>query len=146
MRRASIILVFVAFLSACRGKPLATAELGSAGGSAQVHFASNGKPIALWSDSDGKWTGHQNLPVHYLVDFVVGGSIVGRAECRSEAASTRVCRSTVTVNGNHSGNCEVKLSCTTPTLPAGDVVVQVTAKPGPEVSELKHLALVVRED
>jgi hypothetical protein len=133
-------------LTGCRGKPLAVADLPTAGGSTEVHLRSTGKPVALWSDTNGKWTGGANLPVTYQVEFVVNGSTIGRIACESASASTRVCAQKSNIGSSHSGNCEVKMGCAAPALPAGDVLVKVTARPALVVTELTHLALVVRDE
>lgn len=146
--RRTALLSFLFFSAACRGAPVATVELPVDGVTQESHFTSKGKKLALWSDTDGKWVGtrHANLPVDYDVEFLVGGKSLGRISCDARGASTRVCRSEVTVNAEHSGNCEVKMHCTAPDLPAGDVVVKVNARRDASVSNLSHRALVIRED
>jgi hypothetical protein len=136
----------VVLLAACRGAPVATVELPTDATPQEVHFVSKGKPVALWSDTDGKWTNTRNMPVDYDVEFLVGGKTIGRVQCDGRSATTRVCRSEVSINSEHSGNCEVKMHCAAPTLPAGDVVVRVTARRESSVSALTHRALVVREE
>ena len=144
-----VVLVGLGFTLAatgCRGKMIATAELHGAG-TADAHFKSTGGPLVLWADTDGKWRGgrRSHLPAHYEIDVRASGKHVGHVSCDTQNASTSVCGSTVAINDLHSGDCEVKLTCALPTIPAGDATLHVTATLGANAMEVRKMSINVRD-
>jgi hypothetical protein len=147
MRPGLLAFVFAStlVLGGCRGKILATAELPGPGKLVTVTLRSPGK-VALWADTDGKWHDGDKMPVHFTIEVVSGGKSIGHVECNSQDAATSVCGTEVTVNDEHSANCELKMPCKLPPLPPGDVLLHVRADPGPNVESVKRIALNVRQD
>jgi hypothetical protein len=133
-------------LGGCRGKLLATAHLASPG-TAEVHFRP-AKGLQLWSDYDGEWTGNHNakMPIKYDIDVIQNGKSLGKIACNAETASTSVCGSSTTMNSDHTGNCEVKLDCSLPTLGPSEVTLKVTGRvDSSRVRRVTNMSLNVRE-
>jgi hypothetical protein len=143
-----IPLALVLLTSACRGKIVATAELHGAG-TADAHFQSTGAPLVLWADTDGKWNGasgkYAHFPAHYEIDVLSKGAQVGHISCDSQHASESVCGSKTSNGTSHSGDCELKLPCTLPSIPAGDASLHVVATVGKDVGEVKKMSINVRD-
>jgi hypothetical protein len=154
MRRSFVSLTLVASASlvvlGCRGKLLATAHL-TAPGSAEVHFRGSSKSFSLWSDYDGTWTGtnrRSRMPLHYDVEVLEGTKSLAKLSCNTESSGgTAVCGSETTFGGEHTGNCEVSLDCSLPTLAPGDVTLKVTGKYADpsRVRRVSNMSLNVRE-
>lgn len=149
LMRAPIALSLAGCLliAGCRGKAVATAELHGAG-TADATFTSDGKPLVFWADTDGKWTGgeHSHLAVHYEIDILSKGAKIGHVACDTANSSVSVCGMETTVNSSHSGDCELKLPCEVPSIPAGEASVHVTATLGKNVTDVKKISLKVRAD
>jgi len=139
----AIVTLAIALVS-CRGKVVGTATL-TGPGSADVDFQSTGKPLVLWADTDGEWTGmsQSKFPAHYEIDVVSSGSPVGHIACDTKDSSEAVCSGTVTINQSHRGHCELKMKCDLPAIPAGPASLHVTATSG--ASKIKNMSLNVRE-
>jgi len=138
-------------LAGCRGKLLATAHL-TAPGSAEVHFRGGGKSYKLWSDYEGSWRGSQKnarMPLHYDVEVIQNGKSLAKLSCDTESnGGTAVCGSQTRVNDQHTGNCEVSLTCGLPELGPSDVTLKVTGKYADpsRVSHVSNMSLNVREE
>jgi len=151
--RFSVALVapvaLLALLAAgCRGKLYGTAPL-SGPGTAEVTFTSTGAPVYLWADTDGSWEGaasrHSYFPVHYEVEVLSQGKPIGHVSCSTEGASEQVCGSRTSVNGSHKGDCEIKLPCALPSIPAGPATLRVTGAPGKEATDVRKMSVNVRD-
>lgn len=130
----------------CRGKMLATAELRGAG-TAEARFAATTAKLALWADTDGKWRGGKRFPVSYDIAVTADGKRLGHVTCSTASVSLSVCGTSVTIGSSHSADCELKMGCSLPALPAsGAVVLRVTARLGPGVESTKKVSLNVREE
>jgi hypothetical protein len=138
-------------LFGCRGKLLATAHLTSPG-TAEVHFRGSSKSFSLWSDYDGTWTGahkHSRMPLHYDIEVLENGKSLAKLSCNTESSGgTAVCGSETTFGGEHTGNCEVKLDCSLPTLAPGDVTLKVAGKYADptRVKRVSNMSINVREN
>jgi hypothetical protein len=150
--RPSVALALLALpallLPGCRGKILGTATL-TGPGTAEAHFESTGAPVALWADTDGRWTGmsHSRFAAHYEID-VLGGSgkgKVGHVACDTKDSSQQTCGVSVTEGNTHRGDCEIRLNCTLPTIPAGPATLRVTGTVGAGTSDVKNMSINVRE-
>jgi len=142
-----LVAVFCALgATACRGKVVATAELHGPG-SADASFQSTGAPLVLWADTDGKWHGGSNshFAAHYEIDVLSGGAKTGHVSCDTKDSSEAVCGMKMSEGDTHSGDCELKLACTLPTLPAGPAVLHVTGTTGAGTSEVKRMSINVRD-
>src|ERR1700691_1333078 len=122
MRPAPALLAVGCLLlaTACRGKVVATAELHGPG-AADAHFTSTGAPLVLWADTDGKWRGgsHSRFAAHYEIDVLGGTTKVGHIGCDTKDSTESVCGVEVSDGDTHSGDCELKLPCELPSIPAG---------------------------
>jgi hypothetical protein len=133
-------------LVGCRGNVLGTAELHGPG-TAEAHFQSTGAPVTLWADTDGKWQGSKrsHFAAHYEIDVTANGGAAGRVSCDTKDSSESVCGTKVSSGNSNSGDCEVKLTCQLPALPAGPVTLKVTATVGAGTTDVKRMSLNVRE-
>lgn len=152
MMRAYLGLAVVAALVACgcRGKLLARAEL-RAPGTATVRFVPAPKErYRLWADTEGIWTGPDEtpFPVAYDVQVKQGGKVLGRVACDSRTSSGGVCGGESNLFGEHTGDCEYKLTCELPDLGGGEVALEVRGyfpEPG-RVKRVRDMSLMVRKD
>ena len=148
MRSPHLLVAFaLVSLVACRGKLLASAQL-TGPGTAEGRFRSTGRKIALWADTDGKWTGPKSsrMDVRYDVDIVQNGTKIGSFVCGTqENGSSTVCGTHSDIMGKHDGDCEVSLDCALPEIPAGETVMRVRATTGPNVKLVRKMSLNVRE-
>lgn len=146
MQLRFVLLALALLSTGCRGKMLATAELRGAG-TAEARFAATSAKLTLWADTDGKWRSTKRLPVSYDIAVTVDGKSVGHVSCSTADVSVSVCGTSVTIGSSHSADCEMKMSCSLPALPAsGAVVLRVTAKLGPGVESTTNVSLNVREE
>jgi hypothetical protein len=142
-----VLIACVLVMAACRGKLVATAELHGAG-TAEARFHATGAPLILWADTDGKWRGNSksHLPVHYDVDVLAGGANSGHVSCDTKDSRQSVCGVHVSSGDVQRGDCELKLACRLPAVPAGDIVLRVKGEPGKSATEVKKLSINVREE
>jgi hypothetical protein len=140
------LLAAVLLTTACRGKVLGTAEL-SGPGAADAHFTSTGAPVVLWADTDGKWHGGRNsrFAAHYEIDVLSGTTKSGHVSCDTKDANETVCGTKTTMGDVSSGDCEIKLGCQLPSIPAGPATLHVVATLGPGTSDVKKMSLNVRD-
>lgn len=140
------LLALALLFSGCRGKMLATAELHGAG-TAEARFAATTAKLALWADTEGKWRGGKRFPVSYDLAVTIDGKSLGHVTCSTADVSVSVCGTSVTIGSSHSADCELKMKCSLPALPAaGAIVLRVTAKLGPGVESTTNVSLNVREE
>ena len=148
MRPFSAVLAIagVLLLTGCRGKIVSTAELHGPG-SAAAHFTSTGAPLVLWADTDGKWHGssHARFAAHYEIDVLGGTTKVGHISCDTKDSSESVCGVEVSDGDTHHGDCELKLTCELPAIPAGAATLHVTGSLGAGTSEVKKMSVNVRD-
>jgi hypothetical protein len=146
--RFSIVAVVASavVVTGCRGKIMGTAELHGPG-AADVTFESTGAPVVLWADTDGKWHGGGNsrFAAHYEIDVLAGTSKVGHVSCDTKDASESVCGVKMSEGESHSGDCEIKLPCQVPTIPAGPASLHVVATTGAGTSDVKKMSINVRD-
>ena len=72
---------------------------------------------------------------------------MGKVSCSTPAmGGTSVCGSQGSFNNSREADCEVKLACTAPKLPPGEVELRVTGRTGPNVTLVRKMSLNVRED
>lgn len=130
----------------CRGKIVATAELHGPG-SADASFQSTGAALALWADTDGKWHGGSSsrFAAHYEIDVLSGGAKIGHITCDTKDVSESVCGMKISNGNEHSGDCEMKLACQLPAIPAGAAILHVTGASGAGTSEIKKMSINVRD-
>jgi len=145
----SILLVPVASLlvvTGCRGKAVATAELHGPG-TADAQFQSTGAPLVLWADTDGKWHGGSNsrFAVHYEIDILANGTKTGHIACDTKDSSESVCGTKSSSGDVHTGDCEIKLTCAVPAIPAGPATLHVTGSLGAGTSDVKKMSINVRD-
>lgn len=141
----AVLLALV--VSGCRGKLVASAALAGPG-TAEARFVAGAKPLSLWADTDGEWKGGKSakLDVTYDVVFQRGDDVLARLSCSTADVRSTICGTHKHVGGVHDADCELKLACAVPSLPAGDVRMQVTASTGPNVTLARKLTLHLRED
>ena len=141
---AFLLLVLAACTS--RGPLLARAELRGPG-TAEAKFRTPATPPQLWASLDGTWSGgrYSKHPVHYEIDVLHAGQSLGHVACDTSSASYSVCGSSLTVGSTHSGDCEVRLECQLPLLPAnGDVTLRVTGARAGSIEKIADMSLLVR--
>jgi hypothetical protein len=141
------VLATCALLVGCRGKALATAVL-TAPGTADVSFQSTGAPVVLWADTDGKWHGgaHSHFAAHYEVDIMSGANKLGHITCDTKDSTESVCGTHARTGDDNSGDCEVKLACAVPTIPAGLASIHVAGTLGVATSDVKKMSVNVRAE
>ena len=139
------ILSLSLILTACRGKLAGTATL-TGNGEAEARFQSTGGKLTLWADTDGKWEGGENshMDVRYDIEILQQGKTIGRLTCNTADVSTSVCGTHIDMGGSHSADCELKLPCPVPNVPAGETVFRVKATTGPNVKSTKKVSLNIR--
>ena len=142
MRISTLLAISsVLCVTACRGKVVATAELHGPG-TADAHFQSTGAPLVLWADTDGKWHGgsSSHFAAHYEIDVLSGNSKVGHISCDTKDSSESVCGVKVSEGNEHHGDCELKLACELPSIPAGAATLHVTGTTGAGTSDVKKMS------
>ncbi|MGD0523583.1 MAG: hypothetical protein ABSE49_00495 [Polyangiaceae bacterium] len=148
MRPSALLVVTTCGLlvTACRGKVVATAELHGPG-TADARFTATGAPLVLWADTDGKWHGGSNsrFAAHYEIDVLGGSTKVGHISCDTKDSSESVCGTKVSEGDTHTGDCELKLTCELPSIPAGPATLHVTGSTGPGTSDVKKMSVNVRD-
>lgn len=148
MRHSVLVLAATCGLLviACRGKVVGTAELHGPG-TADVHFTSTGAPLVLWADTDGKWHGgsSSHFAAHYEIDVLGGSTKVGHIACDTKDSTESVCGTKVSNGDTHTGDCELKLTCELPAIPAGPATLHVTATTGAGTSDVKKMSVNVRD-
>jgi hypothetical protein len=146
--RSSILLALSlsALVVGCRGKVVGTAAL-SGPGSADVEIHTTGAPLTLWADTDGEWHGgsHSHFAAHYEIDVHVGGTSIGHVTCDTKDTTESVCGTKVSNGNDHRGDCELKLACALPTIPAGSAKLHVVGTLGAGTSNVKKMSINVRE-
>ena len=79
-------------------------------------------------------------------DVLTGtGSKVGHIACDTKDSSESVCGVEVSDGDTHHGDCELKLPCELPSIPAGPASLHVVASVGPGTSEVKKMSVNVRD-
>lgn len=143
--QSAVVMAFV-LVTGCRGKVLGTAELPGPG-TADAHFQSTGAPVVLWADTEGKWHGGSNsrFAAHYEIDILAGTSKTGHIACDTKDSPEQVCGVKVSDGDTHSGDCELKLGCQVPAIPAGPATLHVVATTGAGTSDVKKMSLNVRD-
>ncbi len=143
----ALLAVVVSSSVGCRGKMVATAVL-SGPGTADVQFESTGKPLVLWADTEGSWIGDKRsrFPALYEIDVLSNGAKIGHVTCDTSTSTMRVCGTRVSVNNSRQGDCELKLTCRLPPIPAGSASLHVTGSSGPGASNIKNMSINVREE
>jgi hypothetical protein len=148
MRPSSALLVTsgILLMTGCRGKVVATAELHGPG-SADATFTSTGAPLVLWADTDGKWHGGSNsrFAVHYEIDVLGGTTKIGHISCDTKDTTESVCGVKVSEGDTNHGDCELKLACELPSIPAGPATLHVTGTLGAGTSDVKKMSVNVRD-
>jgi hypothetical protein len=134
------------FVAGCRGKAVATAELHGPG-VADASFVSTGAPVVLWADTDGKWHGGSNsrFAAHYEIDVLASGTKTGHIACDTKDSSESVCGTKSSSGDVHSGDCEIKLTCAVPAIPAGPASLHVIGSLGAGTSDVKKMSINVRD-
>jgi hypothetical protein len=147
VRRPFIAVACALLAVGCRGKLMGTAELHGPG-TADAHFQSTGAPVVLWADTEGKWTGgpHSHFAARYEIDVFSGSSKIGHVSCATKGGGVSICSTEVSVGRSHRGDCELKLDCQLPAIPAGPATLHVTGTVGAGTSDVKRMSLDVREE
>lgn len=133
-------------LVACRGKAIGTANLAGTQ-SADVSFTADGKPLVLWADTDGEWHGGGNsrFAAHYDIDVMSGTNKLGHISCDTADAHEEVCGTKISNGNDHHGDCEIKLECVVPTIPAGPASMHVVGTIGAGTSNVKKMNINIRD-
>jgi hypothetical protein len=76
---------------------------------------------------------------------MVGGAKTGHVTCDTKDSSEAVCGMETSVNDEHSGDCEIKLACNVPAVPAGPAVLHVTGTVGAGTWGVKKMSINVRD-
>jgi hypothetical protein len=141
-----VALALSTFAVGCRGKVVGTAVL-SGPGSADVEIHTTGAPLTLWADTDGEWHGgsHSHFAAHYEIDVLVGGASIGHLACDTNDVSESVCGTKITNGNDHRGDCELKLTCSLPSIPAGTAKLHVVGTVGAGTSNVRKMSINVRE-
>lgn len=149
MRSSYALVAVVSLLAlsvvACRGKIAGTAELHGPG-TADATFTSTGKPLVLWADTNGEWHGGSNshFAANYEIDVLSSGNKIAHITCNTRDVHESVCGSKVSVNNTHHGDCELKLDCDLPAIPAGPASLHVVASLGAGTADVKNMSINVR--
>jgi hypothetical protein len=135
-------------LSACRGEELGRVSLNRAGDSGETTWkAGDVKTAQLWANYVAKWRGAEDPGVAYEVELLQGETSVERILCSTKSCSTKVCKNTSHINGEHNANCECQLACKLNAPAAGSYTVKVRVdfeKPE-SVQQVSDLSLVLRK-
>lgn len=139
-------LLGLAGLAACRGKVAGTAHLAGPG-AADASFTSTGQPLVLWADTDGEWIGNDDshFSARYEIDVLANGKKLTHLACDTRASKVSVCGTKMTVGMHQREDCELKLACELPPIPAGPASIHVVGALGPETVGVKNMSINVRE-
>jgi hypothetical protein len=143
-----LALVLLLSLSGCRGKPVGRAEL-RGDGATEARFVASGRPLELWADTNGSWSGSKNgyMMLHYEIDVLAGSKPIGHVTCDTQGTSSFVvCGTHNDIFGEQSGDCELRLDCQLPPLPNGEITLKVVGRKGPNVKKVKDMSINVREN
>ena len=144
MKRLSL-LTFALLLVACRGKIAGTVPL-AGDGDAEANIQTTGGKLTLWADTDGKWEGSENtkIDIRYDIEILQQGKSLARLTCQTSDANTSVCGTHTNIMGQHDADCELKLRCDVPAIPAGETVFRVKGTTGTNVKMIRKMSLNVR--
>lgn len=146
VRRCLAVLGLGLAVAGCRAKPVATVVL-TAPGTAEATFQLGAKPVELWADTDGTWSGNKRSTIHidYDIEVIRDGATVSRSSCTTQDARGSICGVRASTSSGQSGDCEFPLSCSVPALPPGPVTLRVTGRTGPSVTQVALMSVDVRE-
>ena len=105
--------------------------------------ATAGKPLALWTSLDVKYTG--SFAAHYEVEMLQAGAIVGKTLCNPFDVSTRVSSKQVNIGDSHSQSSQA--DALRGHAPGGRTTVRakVIVDQRPPTLEIRDISLVVKE-
>ena len=146
IRYGVLLVASVVGLVGCRGKAIASAQLAGTG-SADVNFTSTGKALVLWADTDGEWHGgsESKFAAHYEIDVMAAGNKIGHISCDTKDSHEQVCGTSVSNGDSHHGDCELKLACDVPSIPAGPASMHVVGTIGAGTQNVKKMNINIRE-
>jgi hypothetical protein len=143
--RSAFPLLFLS-LVACRGEELARVKLTKTGDSGDAKWVVSGARRAqVWAEYNGKWTGGDTPTNTYEIELLDGDKSVSKTDCSTSSCGARVCSSKVSINGNASGDCECKTSCTLEAPNDGTFTVKARVKDASAMTDSKDLSIILRK-
>jgi hypothetical protein len=141
-RAAAAGLVLV--LGGC-GKEIGRIPLHDQGAGETTVQATAGKPLALWTSLDVKYTGQ--LAAHYEVEALQGGTTVARTQCNPLDVSTKLSSKRIDVGNDHTVSWQGKMHCEVALAKGGATVVRakLIIDQRPPGLAIRDASLVVKE-
>ncbi len=143
-RALGLVGVGVLTIAAC-GKEIGRIPLRDQGAGETTVQASAGKPIALWTSLDVKYTG--SFAAHYDVELLQGGSVVGKTKCNPLDVSTRLSSKQVNIGDSHTQSWQGKMRCEVSLAAGGATTVRarLIIDQRPPTLAIRDISLVVKE-
>jgi hypothetical protein len=144
MKRALAVVIVALSLVAC-GKEIGRIPLHDEGQGETAVQVTGGKPIALWTSLDVKYTG--GFAARYDVELVQDGAVVGKALCNPFDVSTKISSRQTNFGDDHSVSWQGKMRCEVTPTKSGPATVRAKLAFGqrPPKLTVKDISLVVKE-
>jgi len=143
-RALGLVGVGILTVAAC-GKEIGRIPLRDQGAGETTVQATPGKPLALWTSLDVKYTGA--FAAHYEVEILQGGAVVGKATCNPLDVSTRLSSKQTSFGDDHTMSWQGKMRCEVALANGGATTVRakLIVDQRPASLAIRDLSLVVKE-
>ncbi len=143
-RALGLVGVGILSVAAC-GKEIGRIALHDQGAGETTVQAAAGKPLALWTSLDVKYTGA--FAAHYEVEILQGGAIVGKTTCNPLDVSTRLSSKQTTIGSDHTMAWQGKMRCEVALAKGGATTVRakLIVDQRPASLAIRDISLVVKE-
>ena len=127
------------------GKEIGRVPLRDQGAGETTVEATQGKPLALWTSLDVKYTGA--FAAHYDIEMLQGGALVGKTQCNPLDVSTRLSSKQTTFGDDHAMSWQGKMRCEIALAKGGPTTVRakLIIDRRPASLAIKDISLVVKE-
>jgi hypothetical protein len=144
MRRLLAIFFVTVSLAAC-GKEIGRIALHDEGSGETTVQVTGGKPLALWTSLDAKYTG--TLAARYDVELVQDGTVVGKALCNPLDVSTKISSTETNFGSDRSISWQGKMRCAVTPAKSGAATVRakLAFDKRPAKLTIGDMSLVVKE-
>jgi len=143
-RGLGLVGVGILTVAAC-GKEIGRIPLHDQGAGETTVQATAGKPIALWTSLDVKYTGA--FAAHYDIELLQGGALVGKTTCNPLDVSTRLSSKQASLGNDHTMSWQGKMRCEVKLAKGGATTVRakLIVDQRPASLAIRDISLVVKE-
>ena len=143
-RALGLVGVGILTVAAC-GKEIGRIPLHDQGAGETTVQATGGRPVALWTSLDVKYTG--SFAAHYEVELLQGGTLVGKTLCNPLDVSSRLSSKQVNIGDSHTQSWQGKMRCEVSPATGGATTVRakLIIDQRPPTLAIKDISLIVKE-